>query len=364
MIPNYEPWITDLEKRYVMEAIDSGWVSSTGKFVDRFEKKFAEYIGVKHAVATSSGTTACHIALEACGLRQGDEIIVPDITFIATANAAKYANLDITVCGVDIDNWYMCMEYLAKAIGPKTRAIFAVHLYGVMNNMDELCSFCKKHNLLLIEDACEALGGTWDGKKAGSFGKSACFSFYGNKTLTTGEGGMVVTNDDSVYERAKMLKGQGQTERYFHPIVGYNYRMTNLVAALGLAQLERVDEIMKEKKRVFERYKSKLEPSKAIKIQEIHPKCQHAYWVFSMRLLDNLRDKIEARLKAYGIETRRCFHPVSSLPPYRDVRKIGRDSSWLTDSVLVLPSHPTLTDEQIDFISDTILKETQDESKT
>jgi len=358
MIPNYEPWITDLEKKYAMEAIDSGWISSTGKFVDQFEKKFAEYIGVKYAVATSSGTTACHIALEACGLKAGDEVIIPNTTFIATANACKYAGLDVAMCDISPKDWNMELKYLEGMIGSKTRAIFAVHLYGVMNNMDELSALCKKYNLILVEDACEALGGTWDGKRAGSFGKAACFSFYGNKTLTTGEGGMVVTNDEEVYRKAKLLKGQGQTERYFHPVIGYNYRMTNVVAAIGLAQLERVNEIMIEKKRVFDRYDSNLVGKPNITVQEIHPKCQHAYWVYALSLPNGKRNETEKALKDKGVETRRCFYPISTLPPYRDCRTCYSlfCSYWICETGLVLPSHPTLTNEQIDYICETIIK--------
>lgn len=362
MIPAYEPWLSDLEKKYVNEALDSGWISSTGKFVDLFEEKFAAYIGTKYAISTTSGTTACHIALEACGLSADDEIIVPDSTFIATANACRYANLHIGLCDIDKNNWNIDTPALEDMIGPFTKAIFAVHLYGVMNNMDILQKLCDKYNLMLIEDACEALGGTWREKKAGSFGKAACFSFYGNKTLTTGEGGMVVTDDYEVYKQARLLRGQGQTERYFHPVIGYNYRMSNVLAALGVAQLERVEEIMAEKKRVFGRYQQNLasEINKTIYEQDVSPFCKHAMWVYVIRAIqqNEMRERIQFALSQNQIETRRCFYPVSSMPPYKSCRRSSDlyNSYFLSRNGLVLPSHPTLKNEEIDQICEVILK--------
>lgn len=359
MIPAYEPWITDLEKKYVMEAMDSGWISSNGKFLEEFELKFAAYIGVNYAVATTSGTTACHLALEACGLSSDDEVIIPNTTFIATANACRYANLHVSLCDINKKDWNMDLVQLEAMIGPFTKAVYAVHLYGAMNNMDELKALCEKYNLILIEDACEVLGGTWLGRKAGSFGTAACFSFYGNKTLTTGEGGMLVTNDREVYQRAKLLRGQGQTESYFHPVVGYNYRMTNTVAAIGVAQLERVDEIMAEKKRVFERYKENFALSQDIYGQQIHPKCEHSYWVYVVRFEEeDQRERAEDALKEKQVETRRCFYPINSLPPYRSCRTSNDlyNSYLLHNTGLVLPSHPTLKDNDIDMISEVIIK--------
>ena len=368
MIPIYEPWITDLEKKYVNEALNSGWVSSTGKFVDMFEEKIADFIGVKYAVTTCNGTTACHLALEASGLQSPDEVIIPNITFIATANAVRYSKLNLALCDIDHTDWNLHMGELESLIGPQTKAVFMVHLLGALSNMDEWIAFCKKHNLMFIEDACEAFGSTWKGKRAGSFGKTASFSFYGNKTITCGEGGMVVTNDKDVFERIKLLRGQGQTDRYFHPVIGYNYRMTNLCAALGLAQLERFDEIIAQKKRVFDRYRKNLEgQGQKIEFQRPKKDCSPSQWMFACLLPKHSNvQRVMEKLKSKGIETRGCFFPLNCLAPYVETKrsKFMSASDYLYSTLIMLPSYPTLEDERIDFVCQELLKEIEDEPQT
>jgi len=366
MIPIYEPWITELEKKYVNEALDSGWVSSTGKFVDMFEEKFADFIGVKYAVTTCNGTTACHLALEASGLKSPDEVIIPNITFIATANAVRYSKLNLALCDVNHTDWNLHMGDLEGLIGPQTKAIFMVHLLGAVSDMDMWTNFCKRHNLMLIEDACEALGATWKGKKAGSFGKTASFSFYGNKTITCGEGGMVVTNDKDAFDRIKLLRGQGQTERYFHPVIGYNYRMTNLCAALGLAQLERFDEIIAQKKRVFDRYKKNLE-GQEIEFQKPEKECLPSQWMFACLLPKRVNPQyVMKKLKDKGIETRGCFFPLYRLAPYKEEKqsRFMTASEYLYNTLIMLPSYPTLEDDRIDFVCQELLKEIENEPQT
>ena len=354
MIPVYQTWITDLEKKYVNQALDSGWVGSIGEFIERFEEAFAAWLGVKYAVAVNTGTAACHLALAANGLGTGDEVIIPDTTFIATANAAKYCGCDVATLDISRETWNLDEDKLNAFVGPKTKAVFCMHAYGNMCDMDKLSSVCLRNNLLLIEDACEALGGRWNGRLAGSLSKTAAISFHGGKTITTGEGGMVVTNDSDVAGLARILKGQGQTDRYYHPVVGYNYRMTNVQAAMGLAQLERIPTILAEKQRVFERYERRLGGS--VTWQKKHPQSRHAMWVISIAV-SNPGDLAE-HLRSKQIDSRACFVPLSKMPPYRDARGATNcsNSNWLRSSGIVLPSYPQLTDGQIDMICNKVLE--------
>lgn len=344
MIPVSQPWITSLERRNVQEAVDSGWISSTGTFVQKFEEAFAGYVGTKHALGTMNGTAACHLAMLATGVELGHEVIVPATTFVATANAVRYCNAEVKVVDIEKDSWNMDLG-LVK-FSEKTKTVFCVHLYGNMCNMDALSAMPK--NVVLAEDACEAIGGEWKGRRAGGFGVVGAFSFYANKTISTGEGGMLVCNDDDVYERAKLFRGQGQTTRYFHPVVGYNYRMTNIQAAIGLAQLERISEIMDEKRRVYDRYKSRLQgPTFAAE-----PKgSKHSCWAVTVVVDDP--DSVAKTLEKNGIESRRVFYPICDLPPYLGTGNCP-NARWLRDHGITLPSYSELKDEQIDGVCDLI----------
>jgi perosamine synthetase len=359
MIPIFKPWITDLEKSYVKDAMESGWVSSIGPYIERFESLFATRIGVKHAVATNTGTAACHLALASLNFRPGDEIIVPATTFVATANAVKYCNCDVVVADIDPDTWNMDVRLIEPLTGPRTVAVFAVHLYGNLCDMDTLKKACERNSLILVEDACEALGGSFNGKQAGSIGKTSAFSFYGNKTITTGEGGMFATDDDELYERAKMFKGQGQTDRYYHPIIGHNYRMTNIQAAIGLAQLERLDEIQVEKKRVFNEYEKMLYfgcQTGKIKWSKRTENAIHSCWSVTVCVPDPARTMF--KLQEEGMETRRVFYPISSLPPYRGVK--GSDSCKESESLyskgISLPSYAELSNDEIAKVCEAVLR--------
>jgi perosamine synthetase len=354
MIPIFKPWITDLEKKYVQDAMESGWISSIGPYIERFESLFATRIGVKYAVATNTGTAACHLALASMNFRPGDEIIVPATSFVATANAVKYCNCDVVLADIDPKTWNINPDLLESLVGSRTVAVFIVHLYGNLCNMKAIERVCKRNGLVLIEDACEALGASIYGKQAGSFGKTAAFSFYGNKTITTGEGGMFVTNDVELCERAKMFKGQGQTDRYYHPIIGHNYRMTNIQAAIGLAQLERLDQIQTEKARVFQEYRRRLIGKVGWPQQEMDT--IHSCWSVTIRVPNPAKTMFS--LGKEGIDTRRVFYPVSLLPPYKDVK--GSDSCENAELLYLegisLPSYAELSNDEIDKICDAVLR--------
>jgi perosamine synthetase len=241
--PVYQPSLSGNEKKYVIECIDSTWISSKGKFINEFEKKFADYLGVEYAASVSNGTVALHVALLALGIGPGDEVIVPTFTYIASVNSITYTGATPVFVDSDASTWQMDIADTRKKITPKTKAILAVHLYGHPCEIEELRKIADENKIFLIEDTAEALGSEYEGRKVGTFGDISTFSFFGNKTITTGEGGMVVTNDKELYEKCVHIKGQGLAKdaEYWHDIIGYNYRMTNICAAIGLAQLERVE---------------------------------------------------------------------------------------------------------------------------
>ncbi len=244
------------ELKYVTDAVSSSWISSNGKYIDLFENEFANYLGVKHAIAVSNGTVAIHLALLALNIGKGDEVIVPNLTYIATANAVSYVNATPVFADSEADTWNINPECIEKLITPKTKAIIPVHLYGNPCNMDKIATIAKNHNLYIIEDAAEAIGSQYHGKKTGSFGLISTFSFYGNKTITTGEGGMVATNDDELASKIRLFKGQGMsfTKRYWFDVIGYNYRMTNMQAAIGHAQMERINDLVNAKRQNARHY--------------------------------------------------------------------------------------------------------------
>ncbi|MCC7523897.1 MAG: DegT/DnrJ/EryC1/StrS aminotransferase family protein, partial [Chitinophagaceae bacterium] len=255
-IPISKPSITDKEIAYVTDAVSSTWISSLGKYIDRFETEFASFCGTRYGVATSNGTVALHLALVALGIGKGDEVIVPDLSFVATVNTILQAGA--VPVFADIDPYNLCMDprELEKVITSRTKAIMPVHLYGHPADMNAINAIAEKHNLLVIEDAAEAHGASIHGRKVGNWGVCGSFSFYGNKNITTGEGGMITTNDEALYNRLRHLRDHAMSKekRYWHTECGYNYRMTNLQAALGCAQLERIDALMERKRQIFKIY--------------------------------------------------------------------------------------------------------------
>jgi perosamine synthetase len=326
-IPVAEPDLGPLEERYVMEAVRSGWVSSIGSFIERFEQGFASYCGVRHAVMLSNGTVALHLCLVARGIGPGDEVIVPDLTFVATVSAVRHAGA--TPVMVDVDPATYCIDpaLVEKAITSRTKAIIPVHLFGHPADMTALRRIADRHGLFLLEDAAEAHGARWEGRPVGGLGDAGTFSFYGNKVLTTGEGGCITTDDGVFAARVRYLKDHAMSKerRYFHAEVGYNYRMTNIQAALGLAQLERAGEILERKAGVLALYREML-AGVDIRLNPEKPPAQPICWlvvaVLPAAMSDGALDRFREGLTAAKIDSRPFFVPISQLPPYAGFRLV------------------------------------------
>jgi perosamine synthetase len=356
-IPVYQAALVGNEKRYVNECLDTTWISSKGRFVSLFEDRFAAYLRVGHATAANNGTTALHLALHTLGIGAGNEVIVPTLTYVASVNAIAYVGATPVFADVDPDTWNIDVGLIESKITPRTKAILVVHLYGAVCAMDELLALCKKRKLLLIEDVAEAFGSQYRGKYAGSFGDIATFSFYGNKTITTGEGGMVVSNDGETIARAAYLKSQAasRVREYWHGEMGFNYRMTNICAAIGLAQLERADDIIKAKRTLASWYREELEGT-GLTIQPELPETVHTYWMVSVLAKNaTLRGQVRRALSAKGVETRPLFFPVHTMPQFKtdEVFPVAED---LSGRGINLPSFPALTREQVRFIGGVIRK--------
>lgn len=319
-IPISQPSITQKEIDYVTDAVRSTWISSLGKYIDRFEAEFAKFCGSRYAITVANGTVAIHLALEALGIGPGDEVIVPDLSFIATANAVLHAGA--TPVFVDIDSYYLGMAPSAveAAVTPRTKAIIPVHLYGHPADMRALNAIAKANNLWVIEDAAEAHGATIEGKTVGSWGHCATFSFYGNKNLTTGEGGMITTDDEQLYHRCRYLRDHAMSKekRYWHTEVGYNYRMTNLQAALGCAQLERMHELMNRRQELFAAYQFELEGLEdVIALNRTASWAQNSYWLICAEFNhfdEQKRNQLMHLLREQGIDSRPYFYPMSEMP--------------------------------------------------
>lgn len=364
MIPVYQPNLKGNEKKYVTECLNSSWISSKGKFIDKFENSFAKFVGSKYACSSNNGTTALHLALLVLGIGPKDEVIIPSFTYVATANAVNYTGAKIVLADVHSDYWNINPDLIEKKITKRTKAIIAVHLYGHPCNMDPIKRIAKKYNLYVIEDAAEAHGALYKGKMVGNLGDIAAFSFYGNKVITTGEGGMITTSSKILADKVNHLKGQGvsRTKTYWHDVIGYNYRMTNIQAAIGLAQLEKINEIIQKKRKLADMYKKFLKDISQIKTQDEEPWAKSVYWMFSIIVSKNKRDKLRNYLYKKGIETRPFFYPVHQLPMYKQ-----KSFYPVSDSVgaqgINLPSYPELTVDQVKKITKEIKNFFQNENK-
>lgn len=357
-IPIYRPSLDGEEKKYVNECLDSSWISSKGYFVSEFEKEFAAYTDVKYSSTVCNGTVALHLALIALGIGPGDEVIVPTLTYIASVNAISYTGATPVFVDSLEDTWQVDPEDIRRKLTAKTKAIMAVHLYGHPCDMDELISIAKKHSLFLVEDCAEAFGSLYRGKHVGSFGDIATYSFFGNKTITTGEGGMIVTNDETLFDRAVHFKGQGlaQHRQYWHDVIGYNYRMTNICAAIGLAQLERADDLLARKREIASFYRSSF-ADLPVTFHEERGDIRHSYWMCSILVeRPSLRDSLREALEAAGIETRPVFYPIHTMPMYAkrfQRHPIAENIGWRG---INLPSWPGLTEMQLQDITSCITK--------
>lgn len=348
MIPVYQPYFTGREKEYVNQCFDSTWISSKGEFIGRFERAFADYIGAQYATTVCNGTVAIHLALEALGVGVSDEVIVPTLTYVASVNTIIQTGAKpVFVDSLDA-TWQIDPEDVKRKITPKTKAIMVVHLYGLPCDMDAITAICKAHGLLLIEDCAEAFGTRYKGQHVGTFGDVATFSFFGNKTITTGEGGMVVARDQAVMERAYHLKNQGvsQVREYWHDVVAYNYRMTNICAAIGLAQLEHADKILSKKRRIAAWYREGLQGLPLQSHDEL-PETVHSFWMCSIAVdAAAQRQPLREHLKAAGIETRPLFHPSHKLPHCATNQSFPVAES-LSSRGINLPSYPDLSETQV-----------------
>lgn len=322
-IPISSPTIGAREKEYVMDCLDSTWISSVGKYIDRFEEAFAKVAGAKHAIACSNGTTALHLALLAMGVKPGDEVLVPTLTFIACANSVVYCGGTPVLVDVEPDIWAIDPAQMERLITPRTRGIIAVHLRGHPADMHAILEIARRHNLFVIEDAAQAHGAEVNGRPVGSFGNAATFSFFGNKIITTGEGGMVTTNDDRAADLMRLLRNQGMTKerRYWHPVIGYNYRMTNIQAAIGLAQVERLPALIARHRQIADWYREDLAGATGLKWQRPRSWANPVWWQFVVVMEESFakdRDAVLAKLQANGIDARRLYYPGHQLPPYQE----------------------------------------------
>ncbi|MDO9561756.1 MAG: DegT/DnrJ/EryC1/StrS family aminotransferase [Bradyrhizobium sp.] len=321
-IPISQPSIGARERELVLDALDSGWVSSIGKYIDEFEAAFARYCGTEFALTVSNGTTGLHLALVTLGIGPGDEVIIPDLTFVATANAVAYTGA--TPVLADVDNDTLCIDpaSVESLVTDRTKAIMPVHLYGHPADMDALTTIARARGIAIIEDAAEAHGAEYKGRRVGGLSQCGVFSFYGNKVVTTGEGGMLTTNDHSFYKRAKRLRDHAMTpeRRYFHDERGFNYRMTNLQAALGVAQMERIDDFLTRRAEIMAWYKSAIPSSENIRLNRVKNWASSAFWMVCLEVDgfdEPRRDDFMDKLKQRGIDSRPYFCTMSSMPMYR-----------------------------------------------
>jgi len=363
-LPVAEPDLGALEEQYVLEAVRSGWISSIGAFIDRFERSFAVRVGVDHCVSLANGTVALHVALVARGIGPGDEVIVPDLTFVATASAVVLSGATPVLVDVERDTFGIDPVLVSQAITTRTKAIIPVHLYGHPASMGALEEISQRHALFLLEDAAEAHGARAAGRSVGSIGDAACFSFYGNKILTTGEGGCLTTNDESFARRVRFLKDHAMSadRRYFHPEVGFNYRMTNLQAAVGCAQIERFDELLRLKARVFDTYRELLAGSE-VQLRPSREGFESVCWLVTALLPGQWsaerQASLFARLRQKQIDARPFFVPLHEMPPYQGLRFVSRDgpvSSHLAAKGICLPSSGKLTRDDITRVVEALLE--------
>lgn len=371
MIPLSAPEIRGNEWKYVKECLDTGWVSSVGSFVDRFEQEVAAYVGVPHAVAVMNGTAALHVGLQAIGLQPGEEVLVPTLTFIAPVNAIRYCGAFPVFVDAHPDSWQIDPEKVAQFLrqecvereghcynrrsGRLIRAILPVHILGLACDMDRLVELARGYGLQVVEDAAEAMGVRYRGSHVGTFGDIGIFSFNGNKIITTGGGGILVTHDAKKADYARYLSTQAKDDalEYIHQEVGYNYRLTNLQAAVGVAQLEQLQAFIVKKRAIADAYKSALGTIDGLTLMPAPPGCETTYWLYTVLLGEGTtleqRKEVIARLRGAGIEARPFWHPVHALAPYRHCQAYQIEhADRLYERGVSLPSSVGLTEAQLD----------------
>jgi len=358
-IPVAQPTLNGNEKKYVIDCLDTNWISSVGRYITAFEESFALFCGIKHAIATNNGTTALHLALVAMDLQPGDEVIIPTVTYIATANAVRYCGATPVLVDVHADTMNIDPADVERKITSRTRGIIPVHLYGHPAEMDAINAIAKKHGLWVVEDAAEAHGAEVSGRKVGTMGTCATFSFFGNKIVTTGEGGMVTTNDDALAAKLRLFRGQGMdlARRYWFPVIGYNYRMTNIQAAIGLAQMETIEKSISDRAQIAAWYDEAL---KDLKDHIVLPKSvesiKQVYWMYNIFLREGdarRRDGVMRELDEMGIETRPVFYPMHVLPPYKEDTAYPVADRWAQRGIN-LPTYQALTKADVERVASSL----------
>lgn len=356
-IPVAAPALIGNEKEYVSDCLNSTWISSKGAYIDRFESMFADFVGVRHAITCSNGTVALHLALLARGVGAGDEILVPTFTYVATANAVTYCGAKPVFVDCDPSTWNLNPDAVRELITSATKGIIVVHLYGHPANMDPLLDIAREYGLFVLEDAAEAIGARYKGRPVGALGDIGTFSFFGNKIITTGEGGMLTTNDDEAAALIRRLKGQGvdPARSYWHDIVGYNYRMTNIAAAIGVAQMELIDTHIGRRREIARLYGLGLTGLSDLTMQQAAPYAEPVYWMNSVVLGPSWivgRETVMDRLARKGIETRPFFYPMHKLPMYSSGAD-GRDfaiAERISSRGINLPSGAGLSESDVSFV--------------
>ena len=363
-IPVAGPWITEKEIAYVTDAVKTAWYGEANTYQRRFEDAFKAYVSRGHAMALPSATSGIHLALAASGIGPGDEVIVPDATWIATSAPITYVGATPVFADIDDRSWCLTAASMQACLTPRTKAVIVVNLYGGMPDMDAILAVAKRHNLVVIEDAAESIGAEYRGRRAGNFGQASVFSFHGSKTLTTGEGGMLLTDDDALYRRALVLRDHGRApgqKQFWNQEVAFKYRMSSLQAALGLAQLERVEELVERKRTIFSWYEEALADVPGIRLNDAGPMVKNAYWMVTAVIAPEHAISKEALMEALtadGITTRPFFYPLSSLPAYAstpegmEARERNRVAYSIGARGINLPSPLNLTRDQVEFVCD------------
>ncbi len=365
-IPVAGPWITQKEIDYVADAVANGWYENSTEYIQRFEEAFAQYMGVKYAISLPSCTSAIHLSLLALGIGAGDEVIVPDITWIATAAPITYVGATPVFADIDEKTWCISADSLQKCISAKTRAVIPVDLYGNMPSMDEIQKIAQDYNLAIIEDAAEAIGSEYKGRKAGSFGDTGVFSFHGSKTMTTGEGGMLVTDNPELHTRCLLLRDHGRQtggKLFWNLEVAYKYKMSSMQGALGLAQLERIEELLTKKREIFQWYRDELGEYPGLTLNYESADIRNTYWMVTAIIkinpgLDN--SYLLQQMKMRHIDCRPFFYPLSMLPAYQNSREaqkaqqINVNSYKISPYGLNLPSGFNMTRNKVRYVCDNL----------
>ncbi|WP_457587923.1 DegT/DnrJ/EryC1/StrS family aminotransferase [Ensifer canadensis] len=355
-IPVYRPDLTGNERAYVLDCVDSSWISSLGVYVEKFERMVADYVGAKHAIAVSNGTVALHLALHCLGIGPGDEVIVPTFTYISSVNTITQTGATPVFVDSLIDDWSIDIEDVKRKITKATKAIMPVHLYGYPCDMPTLRTLADEHGIALVEDCAEALGSTTHDRHVGAWSDVATYSFFGNKTITTGEGGAVTTDNDELAAALRKVKGQGQslTKRYWHDVVGFNYRMTNIAAAIGVAQMERIDATLRRKQAIAQTYRQLLKDS-AVEFQAQKPSATSSDWLVSLLLPRSAdRERVMSQMAELSVETRPVFYCAHHMPMYRSTEKLDV-AEEISRRGISLPSFPSLTDDEQTRVAESLI---------